>query len=234
MGSAYVKKMLGNGTSFGKADPMISPWIAEKKEKSGKQMAKRRALLKTSARFFKQNGFHETTLDDLARELGIGKGTLYHYIKSKNDILYEVQSIAIKEIETAIESALANPGTALDRIRKLLHDYASILADDFGACLVTNGVHALEARNRDEILSAQLRLTEALRQLVAEGIEDSSIVPCDPLVACAALSGAIMNLAYWYDPGRHEPLSEVVDGMIRILFDGLASRPGRRRKGSTG
>lgn len=203
---------------------MVSPWVAEKKERTAKQAAKRLALLMTSARFFAENGFHETTLDDLARELGIGKGTLYHYVKSKNDILYEVQSLAIEQYAKAIEGARSGEGTVIDRIKTIMYAYAEIVTDDFGRCLVLNGIHSLDDRNRDEIVKSQLRITGTLRDLVAEGIEDGSIPPCDPLIACSVMGGAIINLAFWYKAEEHESLRQVVDGIQVVLLGGLEKK----------
>src|SRR6202000_123120 len=67
---------------------------------------KRQVVLGTGGGIFSERGFHQTTLADIAEALHIAKPTLYHYFKSKDEILLEIQQVAISQIEDAAPNAL--------------------------------------------------------------------------------------------------------------------------------
>ena len=53
------------------------------------QRIKRDAVLKEAGRAFSKRGFHNTSLDDVAKALQVSKGTLYNYVQDKQEILFE-------------------------------------------------------------------------------------------------------------------------------------------------
>jgi len=63
---------------------------------------KRDAILKAAMKIFAAKGFSQTTISDIAEEAGIGKGTVYEYFKSKDEILEEVFLFYIQQMESDI------------------------------------------------------------------------------------------------------------------------------------
>ena len=68
---------------------------------------KRKVLIQEAARAFSTRGYHATSLADVARELGVTKGALYYYVKSKQDILFECHVNSIALGDRAIEGSVA-------------------------------------------------------------------------------------------------------------------------------
>ncbi len=58
---------------------------------------KRNALLREAGREFKRNGFHKTSLEDIAKVLNVTKGALYHYVRNKHEILFISPALARPE-----------------------------------------------------------------------------------------------------------------------------------------
>lgn len=84
------------------------PTAAEQRE------LKKDALLRQAAYAFRTNGYHGTSLADIAESLGISKPTLYYYVKNKQDLLYECHLAAS---EQALESVCTDSSlNALDRV----------------------------------------------------------------------------------------------------------------------
>ena len=74
---------------------------------------KRKVLIQEAARAFSTRGYHATSLADVARELGVTKGALYYYVKSKQDILFECHVNSIALGDRAIEHARSIDGSGL-------------------------------------------------------------------------------------------------------------------------
>ena len=70
-----------------------SPHVREKRQR------RRQDILHAALRAFRENGYHATTLDDIAEHVGVRKTALYHYFPDKEAILYECHRESLGEIE---------------------------------------------------------------------------------------------------------------------------------------
>src|SRR5690606_12848613 len=72
-----------------------------------KSAARRRDILRAAARVFTANGYFATTMDQIAQELGLTKGVVYYYFRSKEEILFEIVSTAITRAQENLDRVLA-------------------------------------------------------------------------------------------------------------------------------
>jgi AcrR family transcriptional regulator len=89
-----------------------SPWKA-KSERQQERHLKRDAVLRTAARLFNEKGFHATSLDEVAERLHVTKPTVYHYVKNKDEILFECVRIGIETLHAAVERVGRSGGKAM-------------------------------------------------------------------------------------------------------------------------
>jgi TetR/AcrR family transcriptional regulator len=106
--------------------------------------AKRAALIRKAARAFSARGFYNTSLDDIAAELGVTKPALYYYVKNKEEILYACHQISNELGAQAMTYAESVPGNGLDRVVALAHRYVEVLTGEFGASAVLMEFDALQ------------------------------------------------------------------------------------------
>ena len=123
-----------------------------------------------------------------------------------------------------------NPMHALDTWK------GSILTEDFGRCLILVGEDPLPKDARKDLRALKGRIDKRFRSVIAEGIEDGSIRPCDPKMAAFAAAGALSWIARWYDPRGPLSPQELADQMIDLLVHGVGgtSQVKRKTNGKTG
>ncbi|MGI9481369.1 MAG: TetR/AcrR family transcriptional regulator [Hyphomicrobiales bacterium] len=185
---------------------------------------KRLAVLRTGARLFNEHGFDRTTLDDIAGELNVSKRTLYYYVKSKEEILFECNRLGIEYTED-LTVCCSNPDMpVLERISLLLRGYAELLAEDMGACLVLSKDTSLSGPNRDVLVQARRSFDNDLRELIVAGIEVGSIRQCDPKLTAAAIFGAFNWIPHWNRNKSPIPHEEIADQYIDLFVEGLRKR----------
>src|SRR5260370_24207500 len=110
---------------------LASPWNREH-VRSGK----REAVLRMAAQGFNERGFVASTLDEVAERLNITKPTLYYYVDSKDEILYECVRMGLTMLQEAIQAAGTSGGSALDKRGVAVRKDAELLAIDFGICVI--------------------------------------------------------------------------------------------------
>jgi TetR/AcrR family transcriptional regulator len=165
------------------------------------RLAKREALMQQAALAFRERGFYATSMEDIATALGVTKGALYRYIKSKQEILFECFRSSARIGNAAIELAKEHPGSGLDKLSVFIIDFVSNYLEHNTAGGAMVDVDALFPEQRAEIIAGRDHLDRELRKLMDLGMSDGSIVVSDPKLAEFTLMGSINWIPSWYTPG---------------------------------
>lgn len=185
---------------------------------------KKRLILKEAARLFVQKGVHETSLNELAALFDISKPALYHYVKSKDEIIEGILETARADNKKLLKSIESLDATGLERFRATLTFYARSMGSDFGRCLATMQPSTFSGKTQALHRKTHRMLLEGLTAIVQGGIEDGSIGPCNPRIVVFAAVGALNSMARWFDPNGPLTAEDVAEEMIRALFDGIAAK----------
>jgi AcrR family transcriptional regulator len=180
---------------------------------------RRSELTREAARLFAERGYHGTSIGDIAKSLGVQKGSLYAHIESKQDLLYETMRDGAAAFHGALD-AIPDDLPAVERIRLALRGHLRVVADQLEVATVfVREWRYLEGTRRDEILAERRRYEDRFRALFREGRELGELRTDldDASAALLALSAA--NWAYtWLQPGRDT--DELADRFFAIVIDG--------------
>lgn len=210
-----------------KATVNFSPWSGDRNRE---REIKREAVLRAAAQAFNENGFHATSLDDVAERLNVTKPTLYYYVKSKNEILFECVRIGLEMLKTAIDEAGASGGTALDKLILAMKKYVEIVTTDFGMCLIRIGEDPLPPESRKKLRGLKAGVDRELRRLIGQGIAEGLLEPCDPKLAAFTLAGALSWIGRWYRPDGPLSPDEIAEQCIAVLMNGVSKRTRLERR----
>ncbi|MGC1503583.1 MAG: TetR/AcrR family transcriptional regulator [Sulfitobacter sp.] len=185
---------------------------------------KRKAVVEAGARLFNENGFEKTSLDDLAKSLGITKRTIYYYVQSKDEILMEAIRQSMWFLEKMVGVAESKPRSAVEKIEVVIEEYAKWITTDFGACLVLTRENMLTDDVQLELRSRKNRLDWLVRDAIIEGIRSGEIREgCDPRLTSAAIFGALNWVPFWNRSAKITPASEIATNFKNTFVQGLLS-----------
>lgn len=183
---------------------------------------KRQAVIEAGVRLFNENGFEKTSLDDLAKSLGITKRTIYYYVQSKDEILMEALRQSMQVLERIVQTVENDTCSAVNTIEVIIDEYALWIATDLGACLVLTRENMLTDEVRVELRATKSQLDWLIRRAVIEGIEVGEIrETCDPRLTSAAIFGALNWVPYWNSGQTQTPASEISDQFKCSFIQGL-------------
>ncbi|MGB6101145.1 MAG: TetR/AcrR family transcriptional regulator [Comamonas sp.] len=202
---------------------MVSPWGAPSAREQQRE-AKRNAVLTTAARMFNERGFHATSLDDIAASLNVTKPTLYYYVKNKDEILLACVNKGLRMTLDGIEASRQAGGNALDQLRACMQVYAEIVVQPFGMCLIRVGDEEVPEPSRTELRRMKSEIDLAFRRLVARGVEEGSIAPCDPKIMAFVIAGALSWIGRWYQPEGSYSAQQVIEQCLAALLGGVLTR----------
>ena len=206
------------------APDAASPW-APVSHRERQREAKRNAVLQAAAQLFNERGFHATSLDDIAARLNVTKPTLYYYVKNKDEILLQCVGKGLVMMLEGIDASRAAGGKAIDQLMTCMQVYARIVTMDFGMCLIRVGDEQVPPESRKELRRLKSAIDQEFRRLVAEGVAEGSIQPCDPKITAFVIAGALSWIGRWYQPGGEYTAEQVAQQCIATLCDGVLRRP---------
>lgn len=185
------------------------------------QKLKRDAVLREAGRAFSDRGYHGTSLDDVAKALGVSKGTLYNYVKDKQEILWEFHRLASEIAQAAFASAKAEGGTGAQMLRNTLVRFIQGLTQELGACRVLMEFNALRPEDRVKATKLRDAFEQSYIELIETGIADGSLRQVDPRLAIFTFMGAINWIPRWYSPTGRLTSAYIAEAMTDILLRGL-------------
>jgi AcrR family transcriptional regulator len=186
---------------------------------------RREKLLKAATQLFWEKGFTATSMQDVSDAVGLLKGSLYYYVESKEELLFQVLQDLHHDGEQIIEAVDFDSGEPLEEFRKYLcaltiyagenRDRLSIFFRDFQFVPADRQMEIIAERDMYE--SAALRLIESAK---AKGQIDASL---NSKVAAYSIVGATAITHVWYRPNGPVPLAQIGQQVASSLVDGLKS-----------
>ena len=200
-----------------------SPWRTARATAPGHAI-KREAVIRAAARAFNAHGYHNTSLDELAAELGVTKPTIYYYVTSKEQLLFSCFVAGLEQIQSAFTDTTLVGRPARGRLTAVLRRYAEAIASDFGWCMVRAEDQDLGPDMSRHIKALKSEIDQGIRRLIREGLDDGSIARCDPKMTAFALAGSLNWIAHWYRQDRSMSAREIADAFVALFEAGLRPR----------
>lgn len=169
----------------------------------------------------REQGYHATTLDDIAERLGIRKTALYHYFPDKDAILYACHRESLAELDRLIQDSAVCCASRRERLAFLIREHVRVMTEKLEGSPLAFEVSALSPERRAEVIAGRDRYERVLRDVVAEGVERGEFRPVDPKIAVFAILGAINWIARWYSPLGGARAPDLGDQFADLLLRGL-------------
>jgi AcrR family transcriptional regulator len=197
-----------------------SPWSPRQKARQ----LKREAVILAAARAFRERGYHHTSLEDVAASLNVTKPTLYYYVASKEEILFECFRTGLDQIRAVFGELDAAPDSAREKLLVLIRHYGAAIAGEFGWCMVRAEDQDLSPAMSNRIRKLKSEIDQRIRSLIREGIKDGSVQACDPKMTAFAIAGSLNWISHWYHRDASLNPAEVGQAFAQVFENTLKPR----------
>jgi AcrR family transcriptional regulator len=190
----------------------------------------RAAILRSAARLFRERGFADTGMRDIAAAADISAANVYHYFAGKDELLFYCQDSALDRMLDAVAAARRAEPSAAGRLRLLLLAHVRTLLDEVAGASAHLHTESLPPKLRAALVRKRDRYEQALRRVISEGIKNGELVDMDPAIVTRSMLGAMNWTVTWFRPDGGSSADAVGDLIARFLVRGIASRtPAARR-----
>jgi len=154
-------------------------------------------ILAKAGLLFDELSYGRTSLQDIADAVGIARPSLYHYFKSKEEILATLVDRAIDSREIIANEISAMSATPQERLGRLLRDLGRVTAaNPIGLRLMMNYGAALPEASQQRSIRVRRRLFELLVSILEDGMSSGSLRPMDARQCAAIMIASITGLQY--------------------------------------
>lgn len=184
---------------------------------------RRDELVDVAARVFAAKGYGHTSIQEIADEVGILKGSLYHYIDTKEDLLFEVIRSRMVIWADLVESVRALKAPTLDRLRIYVqNNIEGSLSTLEHTTVFIHDFQALSPERQKIIVNLRGEHDQLLRGLIQDA-KDEGLVSPDVNVKVVALAILSMSgsLYRWFDPSGQLPAKAVAQELTKFVLKGL-------------
>ena len=182
-------------------------------------------ILSSAAKLFAEKGYLGTGMRDLEDEVGIRRGALYYHIGDKENLLYEICSTSVQDLNVGVQQIVEGDGTPEEKLRAI----ARVLID---AVVEKNDTVTvffrdwmwLDGARKKKVLADRDKFEAMVESVFQEGIQQSGWVDRGPLMTKVSLG--MLNYTYlWFRPSGKVKAGDLADLLVDTLLDGLNPRP---------
>jgi AcrR family transcriptional regulator len=193
-------------------------------------------ILHMAAECFMEQGFHATSIDDVARRLGATKGRIYHHYPSKIELFFDVHRAGMELLFSAVEPASQVEGDGISVLAAMLEAHAiAVLENHTFESVVAQGVqmHRFGATTPtqrdilDELISSRDRFEGMFKKAAMAARKDGTLADVDISIAVKTLLGGIQWSLIWYRPENDtgpKARRNLALQMVKTLVEGVRAR----------
>jgi AcrR family transcriptional regulator len=202
----------------------MSPKIIDK-------VVKKQGILRAAMKVFARKGVANTKMADVAEAAGIGKGTIYEYFKSKEEIFADAFGHFMEQVDAKMAKRLFKVYDPLEKLAALVDGWIEVMKDtsiDFMEIMMdfwAEGVRHGEQKPVVDLRKMYLEYRQMVKEILEEGIAKECIRPVNTTLAASILIGSLDGLLLqWIMDHDLFRLDEVAEALKTTFLDGLRKR----------
>jgi AcrR family transcriptional regulator len=189
-----------------------------------------RAVLETAARLICEKGYEAASVQDIAAACGLTKAGLYYYIRSKEDLLLEIQNYGMDIFEERVLLPVLSIADPVERLKACMEKNIVLVTEGWSkeVTIILHEHETLTGAARTQINLRKKRYVHFLESSFAEAVRDGRIRKVEPRVAAFAFLGQVLWIYKWFRPDGKIPADRLVREMQNLFFGGLETAPAKK------
>lgn len=175
-----------------------------------------------ATRLFRERGYHATSMQDIAEALGMNRGSLYHYIRGKDELLWAILNRALDLLEARVLPVLEADVPPTRRLAGAIREHLQVAADHADELsLIQIELRSLTPERRRELVDRRDAYENRWRAVIEAGIGGGSLRPFDVRLAGIGILSACNWFTQWYRADGPMSVDDIADAFAELFLGGL-------------
>jgi AcrR family transcriptional regulator len=186
---------------------------------------RRKQIVWKSAELFNQKGYYQTSMEDIAKAVGLRKPTLYWYISGKEEILYLIHDEFVDYLTSQHEERLNRGLTNTQLLKHILMDVFKQITEYPGfVSSFHENYRELSGKMKEQIRVKRNKYFNMVVELFLQGAANGEFEIENPTVTALAFFGMCNWVYKWYDPAGPLQPCEIADLFWKIFMNGISKK----------
>jgi AcrR family transcriptional regulator len=183
-------------------------------------------MIKGAVTLFKEKGFHRTTTREIAKAAGFSIGTLYEYIRTKEDILYLVCDFIYDEVQEKLQKEIEQSDGTLESLKLTIAYFYKVMDDMQDEVLVMyQEVKALTKDALPYVLNKELRMVGMFEKVITKCVENGELSLTEKQISLVShnifVQGQMWSFRRWALHKQYT-LQEYVELQTQLLIQNVS------------
>lgn len=195
-----------------------------KHSSTGKESSREETILVEATRLFREKGYAETSVEDISGAVGLLKGSIYYYFKSKQEILYRIVKPPLEATVASVEKVVSSDLPPREKLHQAVRAHLQVFDDSFPEVFVylQENFNSVGVDMRREIIRLKARYDQLWGEIIGFGVRSGDFRPdLDARVTSYAILGMCNWMYQWYAKGKRCTALEIADLYFELLTRGL-------------
>jgi AcrR family transcriptional regulator len=180
-----------------------------------------REIFEHAMTLFERNGFHRTSMNELAEACGVTKPTLYYYFRNKSHLLETLYEDITKDFFEQVAAMSASDAPADQRLHLLIaRQVAYNIGNRRFLSIFWRERHQLDEAARKSLAQIERNFEAMVQNIVDAGLADGSFTASDPKVATYAVLGLLSTVHRWAEYVDSDP-QQIANQLASLALQGL-------------
>ena len=185
--------------------------------------SRKQAILDAATEIFHRKGYHATSIQDIAHEVGMLKGSLYYYIDSKHELLLQIITDVHAQAFSELQGVIESDAPPSERLRQFIVRHAVFVATHRPAMGVfLHEYKSVEGPAKARVMAMRDLYETILSGMIEEGQEDGSFrKEVNPKLTVKLILGMVNWLYHWYAEAGPMSPEEIGQAMADMALRAL-------------
>jgi AcrR family transcriptional regulator len=184
-------------------------------------------IYRVAADIMCQKGYEATSMNDIADAVGLTKAGIYHYIRGKEDLLFEIMSFGMDMVDEDVIAPAREIADAGERLRIMVERHARRIMEQGGAVtILLEEMHALSTAHRRTIRQRKRIYFDLVRGTLEELSGEGRLRDVDPTIAAYSVLGMLLWTSRWYRRDGKLTPQQAASELTEVAINGvMKTRP---------
>ncbi|MCG9967242.1 TetR/AcrR family transcriptional regulator [Pelotomaculum terephthalicicum JT] len=179
-------------------------------------------IMDTAIKLFRKKNYHGTSMQDIAEAVGIYRGSLYHYINSKEEILYHIVERPVSKGVKYLKKIQLEDLPPAEKLRRAMEYHVRYSTEHQAVvAIMLEDTKHLSEECQKQIREAQKKYEDTFLNIIREGIQKGDFKKLDPKVVTFAILGMTNWMYRWFDVDGKLSAGEVTELFLDMILNGL-------------
>lgn len=185
------------------------------------KLDRKELIIQSALQNFMEEGYERATMQEIAVKAGVGKGTIYEYFSSKEELFSEVVLTGIHKMCDELAKSFSEPGTICDKVKRLYAKNIRLFQSNSGLrAIMLNDFGKIPKQLHEQLQEMQKDMLTLVENSLQQAIEQEKMTHIHPGIAAAVILNGL-QVIYFYPIKEGETYEDIAEQQLRILFSGM-------------